>query len=113
MAVQAFSKESYPLEDKMHPRKNARAAATVAAAMLMVCGSALAEEKPEDCQVEPGTKAQDRVPSETDETVTLSDCNGILKPAPVGDRELVEPAPEAGETPIISPEEIPDQQPAD
>lgn len=97
----------------MHPHRNARATATLAAAMLLVCGSALAEETPEDCQVAPGAKAQDRVPTETEETVTLSDCNGILKPAPVGDRELVEPAPDAGETPIISPDEIPDQQPAD
>ena len=97
----------------MHAHKNARATATLAAAMLMVCGSALAEEKPEDCQVDTGMKSQDRVPTETEESVSLADCNGILKPAPVGDRELVEPVPKAGETPILSPEEIPDQQPAD
>lgn len=37
----------------------------------------------------------------------LADCNGVLRPPSVGDRELVEPAPPVGDTPVIRPGEIP------
>jgi hypothetical protein len=50
--------------------------------------------------------------SETDEslTETLDDCNGVLTPPAIGDSEISEPPPDAGETPIIRPGEIPQQQ---
>ncbi|GAB2188185.1 hypothetical protein [Roseibium sp. LAB1] len=97
----------------MRLHENVRMIAALATALTLVCGTALAQEKTGDCRVEPGAKSQDRVSADTDETASLSDCDGVLTPAPVGDRELVEPAPDIGETPVISPEEIPDQQPAD
>ncbi|QFT66970.1 hypothetical protein FIU93_09305 [Labrenzia sp. THAF35] len=97
----------------MRPHENVRTIAALATALTLVCGTALADDKSGDCKVEPGAKSQDRVPTDTEETASLSDCDGVLTPAPVGDRELVEPAPDVGETPVITPEEIPDQQPAD
>lgn len=97
----------------MRPHENVRTIAALATALTLVCGTALADDKSGDCQVEPGSKSQDRVPADAEETASLSDCDGVLTPAPVGDRELVEPAPDVGETPVITPEEIPDQQPAD
>ncbi|MBP1853576.1 hypothetical protein [Rhizobium halophytocola] len=40
-------------------------------------------------------------------TETLDDCNGVLKPPVVGDHEMVEPAPDTGETPVIKPQDVP------
>jgi hypothetical protein len=48
---------------------------------------------------------------------TLSDvldpCDGVLKPAPVGDQEMTVTPPPVGKTPVIAPEDLPPQQPAD
>jgi hypothetical protein len=38
-------------------------------------------------------------------------CHGVLKPPPTGDGEIVEPAPDAGTTPIIPPGSLPEQPP--
>ena len=43
---------------------------------------------------------------------TLDPCNGVLVPPRVGDGEMTEPPPAAGTTPIIKPEDLPAQQPA-
>lgn len=40
----------------------------------------------------------------------LDDCNGVLKPPPTGDSDIAEPPPEGGKTPIIRPEDLPQQQ---
>lgn len=40
----------------------------------------------------------------------LDDCNGVLKPPPTGDSEIAEPPPEGGRTPVIRPEDLPQQQ---
>jgi hypothetical protein len=74
-----------------------------------------ADEAVADCEVAPGRESQ-REGGESTETDapsadTLSDCDGLLHPAPVGDSELVEPAPDAGRTPVIEPEDLPLQQP--
>lgn len=68
---------------------------------------------PEDCVVAPGDMPGD-TPAETD-AETLSDaldpCNGVLEPAPVGDGEMTVLPPEGGETPVITPEDLPPQPP--
>jgi hypothetical protein len=50
------------------------------------------------------------------ETAALSDkldrCGGVLKPPPTGQTGMVEPAPDVGRTPVIPPEQLPEQQPA-
>ena len=46
-------------------------------------------------------------------TEQLDRCGGVIEPPAVGDRELVEPAPEKGATPIIPPSALPEQQPAE
>jgi hypothetical protein len=38
---------------------------------------------------------------------TLDECDGVLQPPSVGDADLVEPAPDAGRTPVIPPSELP------
>lgn len=51
------------------------------------------------------------------DTAALSDkldkCAGVLKPPPTGETGMVEPAPDVGRTPVIPPEQLPEQQPAD
>lgn len=37
----------------------------------------------------------------------LGDCNGILHPPAVGDPELVKPAPNVGNMPVIPPDSVP------
>lgn len=68
---------------------------------------------PEDdnkCQVqpEPGQGA-DGSPDTESLAEVLDECNGVLQPPPTGDGELTIPAPDAGETPVIRPGEIPEQ----
>jgi hypothetical protein len=41
----------------------------------------------------------------------LDRCNGVLRPPPTEDEEIEEPPPNTGTTPIIPPDELPDQQP--
>jgi hypothetical protein len=40
-------------------------------------------------------------------TEKLDDCNGVLTPPPVGDGDIVEPAPQAGKMPVITPNDLP------
>lgn len=71
----------------------------------------------EDCEVQPLEDGGVMLPNEADPDTgdTLSDaldpCDGVLEPAPVGDREMTIDPPEGGETPIITPEELPPQPP--
>lgn len=37
----------------------------------------------------------------------LDDCNGVLKPPKVGDKEIVAPTPETGTMPVVKPGELP------
>ena len=37
----------------------------------------------------------------------LDDCNGVLKPPKVGDKEIVSPTPETGTMPVVKPGELP------
>jgi hypothetical protein len=58
----------------------------------------------ESCRVAPGADANGAL------TEKLDDCDGVLKPPTVGDTEIVEPAPDVGRTPVIRPDELPEQQ---
>ena len=44
-------------------------------------------------------------------TEKLDRCGSVLEPPAVGDKELIEPAPGVGTTPIIPPSALPDEQP--
>jgi hypothetical protein len=66
----------------------------------------------DDCVVAPSGE----VPApETPDSLsdTLAPCDGVLEPAPVGDREMTITPPPLGETPIIPPEMLPPQPPAE
>lgn len=41
----------------------------------------------------------------------LERCDGVLRPPPLGAPEMVEPPPDAGTTPVIRPEDLPEEQP--
>lgn len=77
--------------------------------------SAPQDQRPqlEDCQVH--LKRQSEIDQGEDSaehaTAVLQRCNGVLKPPPTGDSEMVEPAPHVGTTPVIPPEAVPDQPP--
>jgi hypothetical protein len=65
----------------------------------------VADQPTSDCVVTPG---EERPLEQQDTTASVTtECDGVLRPAPVGDTGLVEPAPEKGRTPVIEPEEIP------
>ncbi len=74
------------------------------AALAQTTGPDPATDTDSPCQITPGAPTEDG--SLTD---TLDDCNGVLKPPMVGDPEIVEPAPSVGDTPVIAPDELPDQ----
>ncbi len=71
------------------------------------------------CEVVPGGAADAQPPSgdaaspndrNTSLSETLDRCGGVLSPPAVGDPEMVEPAPDQGETPIIPPSSVPEAQ---
>ena len=61
------------------------------------------------CQAQTQTEEDDATATKRSLTETLDECNGILIPPPTGDEEVTEPAPNVGETPVIRPDEIPEQ----
>lgn len=63
------------------------------------------------CLVEPNPE-QGAAPKDDKElTEKLDRCNGVLQPPPTADREIEEPPPDTGKTPVIPPGELPEQQP--
>ncbi len=44
-------------------------------------------------------------------SLTLGDCDGVLKPPPTGDSEMTAPLPAEGKTPVLKPGEVPVQPP--
>lgn len=92
----------------LQPRTACLMAALMAVALPFSGSVASADEKPVDCEVAPGAE-DEREDSSTEEAGTLSECDGLLHPAPVGDGELVEPAPDVGRTPVIKPRQVPVQ----
>lgn len=77
-------------------------------------GSDTETKKPvENCQVQPDQKSGQPTPSGSNDslTETLNPCDGVLKPPATGDNGLAAPPPDAGETPVIRPGEVPQQPP--
>jgi hypothetical protein len=70
----------------------------------------------ENCRVAPpqtGDRGeQDRTDPQTTQSLSgkLGPCDGVLKPPAVGDQELTQPPPDTGETRVIRPHELPEQQ---
>ncbi|WP_299811567.1 hypothetical protein [uncultured Roseibium sp.] len=83
--------------------------ATLVALLALLTPPVLADE-PENCEVDPENEETETLTAEDEANAgKLTDCDGILQPAPVGDMDLVQPAPDTGETPVIAPQELPDQ----
>lgn len=59
-----------------------------------------------DGQAIGGKTANGQAPSQS-LSGNLANCNGVLKPPSTGDQELVEPAPQTGNMPVIKPGETP------
>lgn len=81
---------------------------------LLVTPVAIAQEATDDCRVVPEENAPSAVPDDKtvvdpNEPNTIADCNGMLKPPVVGDPQMVQPAPEVGQTPVLKPKEVPAQ----
>ena len=91
-------------------------------AMTMSVSPVLAQDEAEPssqqdrCQAHPDAKDNrgGTEPDNDDERNStadvLEDCGGVLRPPPTGDREMTEPPPETGKTPVIRPEDLPGQQ---
>lgn len=69
------------------------------------------------CQAQPDQDSagavtdEDAVEQSGDLTAKLAPCDGVLEPPDTGDDKMTEPAPDEGNTPIIKPRELPQQQP--
>ncbi|ABC91506.1 hypothetical conserved protein [Rhizobium etli CFN 42] len=83
-------------------------ALSLAVAILPLPLQASAQAPPDKC-VAPSQPNQGRGSADDhrDLSEKLSDCNGELRPPPVGDTEMVEPAPDTGNSRIIRPEDMP------
>ncbi|AGS22543.1 hypothetical protein [Rhizobium etli] len=83
-------------------------ALSLAVAILPLPLQASAQAPPDKC-VAPSQPNQGRGSADDhrDLSEKLSDCNGELRPPPVGDIEMVEPAPDTGNSRIIRPEDMP------
>ena len=80
----------------------------VTAIFMMALSEAAVAQTQDDCVVDPNN-IDEATGSEDTLTETMKRCDGVLKPELSGDPEIVEPAPDVGETPVISPEDIPAQ----
>ncbi|MCL6707639.1 hypothetical protein M8R20_11560 [Pseudomonas sp. R2.Fl] len=98
------------------PRSSLAWTGLFAAWLAIAPAAAQEEETPpsrppgEDCQVEPDRPGAETTPGDEEFSGKLDDCNGVLEPPPVGDPDLVEPAPPVGRTPVIPPEQVPEQE---
>lgn len=106
----------------------------VGAIMLSALPAAAQTDKqqpPSPCQAEPGQNSSngndnaqtdgaqtggaqtgEQKPPPGDLTQKLDPCDGVLKPPPTGDAGMTAPPPDAGNTPIIKPGQVPQQPPA-
>ncbi len=93
----------------------------LAAAITVTGGAALGADgappaDPGDCTVAPAPEAVPGDMTTGNDESSLSDvldpCAGVLEPAPVGDEDLTVVPPPVGRTPVIAPDEVP-QQPAE
>lgn len=83
----------------------------LSASALLICpaaGFAQTVNDGEKCVVERQSQADLANPrSDNSFTEFLDECHGVIKPPPVGDEEIRQPAPKEGKTPIIKPGELP------
>jgi hypothetical protein len=88
---------------------------TVVAAAAQPIPEASPPTGDDDCQLDSLDTARpadpDGAPVEGSLTDALDPCNGVLEPPIVGDGELTIPPPAGGETPVIPPSQLPEQQP--
>ncbi len=98
-----------------------RAASLLAAVALgtLAAGSAHAQTAPddddalgviEDCQILP--EGEGAISGADTLSEALAPCNGVIAPPPAGDADMTIVPPPVGETPVIPPEQVP-EQPAD
>lgn len=88
--------------------KRLLSALSLALAILPLSLQANAQAPPDKC-VAPSQSNQDRDSADDHQDLSkkLDDCNGELRPPPIGDTEMVEPAPDTGNSRIIRPGEMP------
>lgn len=79
--------------------------AAMVLAVAFAPGAASAEDaKPaikQDCASPTGQ------PDKTKLSSKLDDCNGVIEPPKVGDKEIVAPTPQTGTMPVVKPGELP------
>lgn len=97
------------------PRSSLTWASMLAAWLAMETPvTAQEEETPpsrsQDCSTEPNQSDPETAPGDDELSSKLDDCNGVLEPPSTGDADIVEPAPSVGRTPVIRPEQIPEQE---
>ncbi|WP_434710387.1 hypothetical protein NMA58_12770 [Rhizobium sp. YTUHZ045] len=88
--------------------KRLLSALSLALAILPLSLQANAQAPPDKC-VAPSQSNQDRDSADDHQDLSkkLDDCNGELRPPPIGDTEMVEPAPDTGNSRIIRPGDMP------
>lgn len=62
-------------------------------------------------QQTPGQSGSRATDPDTTGSTDLSDCNGVIAPPVTNDNGMVQPAPKAGNTPILRPGDVPQQAP--
>lgn len=77
------------------------------AATLLAAPAALAAEHKENCRLIPKDRSQPSTANEASPTDKLGDCNSVLHPPGVGDKDMVQPAPDVGKMPVIPPKAVP------
>ena len=96
-------------------------AVAVLISLLTLSGPAAAQPSDEGdgrqadpCQAAPQEEEQQQQAGQLpDDALSekLERCRGVLKPPPTGDKEIAEPPPDTGTTPVIPPGSIPEQPP--
>lgn len=81
----------------------------LSAAIALPAGAAFAQAQQGECTagVPPAGTSPNANPGSSALTEKLDDCNGVLKPPSVGDGDIVAPAPQTGQMPVITPNELP------
>ncbi|NHT78450.1 hypothetical protein G8E10_22340 [Rhizobiaceae bacterium CRRU44] len=81
----------------------------LSAALVLPAGATFAQAQQGECAVgvPPSGTSPNANPGSGSLTEKLDDCNGVLKPPAVGDSEIVEPAPQTGQMPVITPNDVP------
>jgi hypothetical protein len=101
----------------MLSRVSAALALLMASSCVAMAAAGDIEPPPEKCRVQPQqneaqqpTEADPGQTGSTSLTAGLDECDGVLKPPAMGDHEMTQPPPATGETPIVRPEDLPEQQ---